>query len=42
VGLGKASYAVVGVEHQGRLRFGRQRMEGVLTGREPGAFRACI
>ena len=39
--FGKVSYLVVGVEHQGNLRFGRQSMGGVLTGREPAVFPSC-
>jgi len=39
---GQASYAIVGVEHQGRLRFGRQSMGSVLSARESLSFRTCL
>ena len=38
---GKVEYAIVGVEHAGRQRFGRQNSSGILTGREPTAFSSC-
>ena len=38
---GKVEYAIVGVEHGGRQRFGRQSSSGILTGREPSLFSSC-
>ena len=38
---GKVEYAIIGVKHQDRLRFGRQSIGGVLTGRETSAFLSC-
>jgi hypothetical protein len=38
---GQAFYVVVGVEHAGQRRFGRQNIGGVQTGRNPAAFPSC-
>jgi hypothetical protein len=39
--LGEGSYVIVGVEHEGIRRFGRQNINGVLSGRNPALFPVC-
>jgi len=38
---GRGSYALIGAEYAGQRRFGRQNIGGLLSGRDPAAFRAC-
>lgn len=39
--LGEARCLIIGVEHAGQWRFGRQCVDGVFAGRDPGAFLGC-
>ena len=39
--VGEGRYVVVAVEQGSETRFGRQRMGGVTSGRDPGDFPAC-
>jgi hypothetical protein len=38
---GKGRYVIIGVEHAGLRRFGRQFINGILSGRDPSAFAVC-
>jgi hypothetical protein len=39
--IGQASYVIVGVESAGQRRFGRQFVDGLVSGRDPAQFPAC-
>ena len=39
--VGEATYVIIGVEHEGERRFGRQQIGGVLAGRDPLTFTGC-
>jgi hypothetical protein len=39
--VGRGGYVIIGVEHAGQRRFGRQNIDGVLSGRNPAAFSPC-